>query len=115
MTESDLRMILRRIEFKDWNLYVYPCGDGWLIHWEFSVRDEERRTQTRFKSRKWYVSPHSCESEVIQTVLLATLTAVEHEAREEFKVDGEAAYGPHISVYAHLAKAHDREARKDHR
>lgn len=48
--------------------------------------------------RKWRLSPHMTDMEVVQTALKAILTAQEHEAREQFKVDGVAVCGPHLDL-----------------
>jgi hypothetical protein len=49
--------------------------------------------------RKWRVSRHSTESEIVQTALMAYLAALEHEGRESFRFSGLAVYGPHLSVW----------------
>jgi hypothetical protein len=48
--------------------------------------------------RKWYVSSHATESEVVQTVFLAALIAQEHELRENFKFMGKDIFNPHHDV-----------------
>ncbi len=48
--------------------------------------------------RKWYLSPHMTESEVVQTALKAVLTAEEHEARELFRYCGSQVFDPHFDV-----------------
>ncbi len=48
--------------------------------------------------RKWYVSPYSTRSEVVQTILKAYLTALEHEAREKFTFGGVAVFDPHLDL-----------------
>jgi hypothetical protein len=55
--------------------------------------------------RKWYVSQHSTDSEVLQTILKAYLTALEHEAREMFLYRGQPIFDPHFDVEAlHLLR-----------
>ena len=61
--------------------------------------------------RKWRLSSHMTDSEVVQTGLKAVLTALEHEARESFRFRGVAVYGPHIDVYALLEVAQRVDAR----
>jgi hypothetical protein len=48
-------------------------------------------------SRKYYVSPHMTDEEITQTGFLCLKTALEHELRETFKVNGKAIFGPHLS------------------
>lgn len=48
-----------------------------------------------WRGRKWYISPHSTTSEIVQTAFLALRTAFEHEMREKFTFRGAAVLGPH--------------------
>lgn len=59
--------------------------------------------------RKFYVSAHATDSEIIQTALLAVLAFEEHEAREAFRVDGIAAFSPHWPIDALVAAADEIE------
>lgn len=51
-----------------------------------------------WKSRKWYLSKYMTDGEVVQTVFLATLVAMEHEVREQFKYKGESIFDPHYDI-----------------
>lgn len=44
--------------------------------------------------RKWYMSQHMTDSEIIQTIFLAVTVWEEHERRERFRLDGKAIFGP---------------------
>lgn len=48
--------------------------------------------------RKWYISPHMTDGEIVQTVFKALMTAVEHETREQFLFKGVAIFDPHIDL-----------------
>jgi len=50
------------------------------------------------KGRKWLLSQHMTDSEIVQTALLAVLVCEEHEARERFRYRGAAIFGPHQDV-----------------
>lgn len=104
------RDLLERIRYKDWRFQV-RAKNGVLflqLRWEsVCCVTGERSWQT---SRKWMLSHHMTDSEVVQTALLAVLTAEEHEAREQFRYDGAAVFGPHYDVRA-LAKVEARDAR----
>jgi hypothetical protein len=45
--------------------------------------------------RKWYISPHMTDSEIVQTIFLACKVAMEHELREQFKFEGQPVFDPH--------------------
>jgi hypothetical protein len=57
--------------------------------------------------RKWRLSPHMTDGEVVQTALLAVFTALEHEAREKFTFRGVALFGPHLDIYRLVELARD--------
>jgi hypothetical protein len=51
-------------------------------------------------TRKWMLSKHMTTSEIVQTVFKCVLTAVEHEAREQFTYRAQAIFGPHFDIEA---------------
>lgn len=52
-----------------------------------------------WRGRKWRLSPHMTDGEVVQTAWLATLTAIEHEARENFRFRGVSVFDPHYDIH----------------
>lgn len=52
--------------------------------------------------RKWDISSHATESEIVFTAWKAFLTFVEHEMRENFTYKGKKIFDPHIDVSALL-------------
>lgn len=92
MNRSELDAIINDITYKDWSIYVDEKNTNWYLYVAFLADGDIQ------KGRKWYVSPHSTRSEVVQTALLAILTAEEHEARETFRYKGAKIFGPHIDV-----------------
>lgn len=102
MTKAILRFILDRVEFHDWVFFAGEMGDGFYLQVRFFEADNEvPQGMGRLiaqHGRKWYISPHSTEGEVIQTALSAVFWAMEHEVREQFKVDGKAIFGPHLDI-----------------
>lgn len=48
--------------------------------------------------RKWFLSEHMTDSEIVQTVFMATMAVMEHETREEFKYKGQPIFCPHYNV-----------------
>lgn len=45
--------------------------------------------------RRWTIEPGSTSAQIVSTAFLAYLTALEHEAREQFKFCGAAVMDPH--------------------
>jgi hypothetical protein len=66
-------------------------------------RDARTAEPLEWSSRKWRLSLHMTDGEIVQTALKATLTAVEHETRELFTFMGESIFDPHYDVYQLLA------------
>jgi hypothetical protein len=81
----------------DFEPKVREASDGFYLQLVFDIGGELQ------KSRKWLLSEHMTKSELVQTALLATLTALEHEAREGFAYKGEAVFAPHFNVDALVA------------
>lgn len=65
-------------------------------NWQANVEPSQQ------SSRKWLLSRHMTESELVQTALKCVLTAVEHEAREFFTYCGQPIFRPHYNVHALL-------------
>lgn len=51
-----------------------------------------------WSGRKWLLSKHMTVSEIVQTAWLATMTAIENEAREQFLYRGETVLNPHLDA-----------------
>ena len=100
-TLADFRDILASCSFHDW-VFVVGSDRGstpprpWL-QLRFDA-DDGKGTTRAWSSRKWFLSPHMTDSEVVQMALKAVLTAVEHEAREVFCYRGRPIFGPHFDV-----------------
>lgn len=50
--------------------------------------------------RKWRLSVHMTDGEIVQTAFLAIMTALEHEARESFTFQGVCVMEPHRDIHA---------------
>lgn len=96
--------ILSHIAYK--NGWSFKLGDNYL---QVQLPDAFGESWT---GRKWLLSRHMTEGEVVQTCLMALLAAEEHEAREAFTYKGKALFGPHLSIEKLLAIADDTEMRE---
>lgn len=52
----------------------------------------------RWKGRKWWLSPHMTDGEVVQTAFMAVMAANEHETREKFSYRGVSVFDPHYDI-----------------
>lgn len=100
-----LTELTTRAKYLDWGWRVGSMGDGFFVQVAFGA---DGRPQY---GRKWYVSRYATVSETLQTLLLAVITAAEHEVREKFLVDGLAIFGPHIDHEALAEASQKRELR----
>lgn len=64
----------------------------------FLAEDIQTKKVTRQYTRKWLLSEHMTNSELVQTALKCVLTSLEHEARENFKYMNAPVFGPHFDV-----------------
>lgn len=55
--------------------------------------------------RKWRLSPHMTESEIVGTAFAAYKAWLEHEMMESFTYCGVAVFNPHISIQARVEMA----------
>ena len=102
--EHRLTDILGRLSYRDWAFHVGQDAIAlYYLQVIFTAEDTSYRTVVQserqsWSGRKWRISTHMTDSEIVQTALKAVLTAVEHEAREQFLYRGKAIFGPHLSV-----------------
>ena len=65
-----------------------------------------------WRGRKWYISSHMTEDEVIKTAYAAYQSAIIHEIMETFLVDNKILFNPHVS-YEALLSISDKEIKRD--
>lgn len=66
-----------------------------------------------WNGRKWRLSQHMTDGEVVQTCFMAAKSAQEHELRERFTFQGAAVFGPHFDIYRLVELASDPTAIKE--
>lgn len=105
LTLPQIHAITAQITYKEgWFIGIGSDSERHWLMWSFTSPDYTRgRVPTSWNSRKWYLSAHMTESEIVQTALAAVLMAEEHEAREAFSYKGKHLFNPHISIEAMLS------------
>lgn len=94
------RAIVQSISFPGWAIAVNrPPGDRYVLQ----VGDPNGTCNVTggplpWWGRKWRLSPHMTDGEVVQTAFLAVMTALEHEAREKFTYKGVTVFDPHLDI-----------------
>jgi hypothetical protein len=109
MTYHEILAILEEIVYEDWQVNLHDDNDHWYLQVVFNACDLGRGRFTKQYGRKWRVSPHMTKSEIVSTAFKAVITAVEHEARENFRYKGKAIYGPHLDVDQLVAFVTDKD------
>jgi hypothetical protein len=92
--------ILRRCAFPglDFELLFQP-GNGTFLRVRSQGPCNVTGERLAWTGRKWRMSPHMTDGEVVQTAFLAVMTAIEHETREQFKFDGVSVFDPHYDIH----------------
>lgn len=87
---SDYKYIEGRVFLQVY--YAAPCTKtGELLEW---------------KGRKWYLSEHMTDDEIVKTAYTAFEAAIKHEVMEGFKVDGIILFNPHVNFEVLLSVSH---------
>lgn len=98
-TLENVKKIISFIQYKDWIFVVLTKGDGFLIQVQFLGEDTDGSGKTELqKCRKWFISQHSGDSEIIRSCFLAIRQAEEHELCERFLYKGQQIYNPHLDM-----------------
>ena len=61
--------------------------------------------------RKWYLSEHMTDDEIVKTAYVAFEAAVKHEVMEGFRYSGTTVFNPHVD-FRELIAISDREVRR---
>lgn len=104
--------ILTSIKYKDgWDFGIVPKGDDIAMFVQFwaPCSERDKGAPELQRGRKWLISEHMTDSEIVQTAFLAIKVAEEHEMRENFKFEGQCIFGPHFDLH-NLAVAIKEEA-----
>jgi hypothetical protein len=102
LTEKSLRAILNNVTFPDRTWVVTCKADGWMLQVSYYEEDIETGLVELQKSRKYYVSPFSTETEVVDTCFLCLMRSFEHVIREHFLYKGRRVQSPHFSMSARI-------------
>lgn len=112
-TFNGIRDVLDRITYKTWYLKVSSEYGRLYLQWVFHGPCSVSGNNEMHSCRKWFLSPHMTDGELVQTAFAAALQAEEHECREFFKYDGHVIMNPHLSLEALVSRAHMTEGRDD--
>jgi hypothetical protein len=95
-TLKDFEALLREVHIKGYPELIFKIGQDSDYYW-LQVRNEQLVGIEG--GRKWRLSIHMTDSEVIQTAFKALFAWFEHEVREAFLFNGKPIFGPHFDVW----------------
>lgn len=104
-SDADLAKFISRVRYKDWVFLVEIRGEPdrgtVVVQPIFYAPDSRGGTDPVLqKGRKWFLSRHSCDTEIVQTLWAAVQRAELHEMQEQFLLDGAPIFNNHISVHS---------------
>ena len=98
-TIENIEKLISDVSFKDWTIKVgqYECKTPYI---QVLFYDSDRITGEKElqRCRKWILSYHMVDSEVVRTAFKAIEAAMLHEVQEEFKYKGVRIYNPHLDL-----------------
>ena len=108
-------VLLQRVEFQSYAFSVSEGHGGVYLKADYDEPDTYTGVVERQHTRKWLLSPHMTDSEIVQTAFKLCLTSMEHRARESFTYKGARIFGPHFDVedLARLCVERERAGARD--
>jgi hypothetical protein len=104
-----LKDVLSRIEFEGYTWEAREAHGGVVVLGTYTEPDTYTGVPEQQSTRKWLVSPHMTDSEIVQTVFKLCATSMEHRLREHFTYRGRRVFGPHFDVEDLVGLCKDRE------
>jgi len=77
-----------------------PTDGRVFIQCEYLAPCSVTGNETRWRGRKWYLSDHMTDDEVVKTSFAAFKATVDHEVMEGFLFDGQRVFNPHVDFRA---------------
>jgi hypothetical protein len=93
LTFKEVVAIIDDIWYEDWTKEIRNIDEKLsLFRWIWEENGELQR------ARFWVIDHTQPHSDIVRTVLAATLMAEEHEARERFRYKGKRVFNPHYNI-----------------
>jgi len=104
LTREQIENIIGQVSFKDRSFRLLDKGDGFLLQMTYLEADIEKPNSEPVlqSTRKYYISPYSTVSEVVETAWLCVQRSQLHVASEYFTYKGRRIYSQHFHVDARV-------------
>lgn len=90
--------LVRSVEFLNYRFHAKNGHGGVYLQGMYLEADIYTHKQEVQYTRKWLISPHMTDTEIIMTAFKLCLTSMEHKTRESFTYKGARIFGPHFDV-----------------
>lgn len=92
--------VLGSVKFKNWTVRTFWAIREQVLYLQISASESCNVTGKPmiWNSRKWLLSKHMTDGEIVQTAFKAIMTAMEHEVREQFTYKGVSVFDPHYDI-----------------
>ncbi|WP_162917629.1 hypothetical protein [Dongia deserti] len=100
-TIDDIQAIVDQVRcalMPSWHLIVLDDGTIYLQVEDTDARCAVTGEPTAWRGRKWRLSYHMTETEIVCTAFKALQAALDHELREHFTYRGARVFDPHRSI-----------------
>lgn len=98
-TLDSIKQIVSEVSFNEWKFRIGQYGDGTpYVQILFMDKDRISGIEELQRCRKWILSFHMTNSEVVRTCHKAVQAAMLHEVDEAFKYKGSRIFNPHIDL-----------------
>lgn len=114
LTLSKLSLNALGVEFDIHAHYDKKYGKRIYLQVGYAAPCTKTNEPCHWRGRKWYLSSHMTEDEVVKTAFAAFKATVEHEVMEGFKYDGTVVFNPHVNFQELIAVSTREIKRKDH-
>lgn len=103
-TIESIKAVIADCQYNDW-MFRVDTNEGGTPYVQVLFKDKDRISgkEEIQRCRKWMLSYHMGNSEVVRTVFQAIQGAVAHEVNEAFKYKGARIFNPHMD-YDELAQ-----------
>lgn len=111
-SQADFRAVLDRIYYPGFRFLLKHDGNFYL-QIACAGKCNVTGVPMDWEGRKWRLSIHMTDGEVVQTAFMATMAAMEHEIREMFTYRSVSVFDPHYDIEKLVALRQQPDALKE--
>lgn len=109
-TLENIKAVVAEISFNDWMFRVGTYSDSTpYLQVLFKATDRFLGVEEIQRCRKWVLSYHMVNSEIIRTAFKAVQAAMEHEIQEAFTYRGARIFNPHMDLESLADRINERK------